>query len=142
MVADALKGTCFPSISIFRIILIIQSLLYCLRRLRCRLRLRCDIALRRRHIYRLVPISIGGGIRGISGLCFQHTISKWHRLQRQLLRLYFLGILIRFSFDTGTGSGAVIQHMTNVLLVAIKLEQERKCCKLHLGVFNQHSLGI
>lgn len=91
---------------------------------------------------RLAPISIGGSIRGISGLCFHHTISKRYRLQRQLLRLHLLGILIRLSFDAGTGSGAVIQHMTNVLLVAIKLEQERKCCKLHLGVFNQHSLGI
>nr|DAQ35034.1 MAG TPA: hypothetical protein [Caudoviricetes sp.] len=124
--------------------------LLCSRCLSCRtcLRSRCHrlcfrlCAFQCRNIDCLIPVCIDRGIGGVSRLCFDHAIAKRCSCDGKGLGLHFLAVLICLSFDARTGCRTVIKDMTDVLLVTIKLKEQGKGAKFHIGVLNQYTVTV
>ena len=79
---------------------------------------------RLRLVDRIVPlvIDIIGGVG--TGLRLDITVCQRGCLQVQGVRLDFLAVLIGLTLDRRTACHTVVQHMTDVALVAIELKQE------------------
>ena len=79
---------------------------------------------RLRLVDRIIPlvIDIIGGVG--TGLCLDITVCQRGCLQVQGVRLDFLAVLIGLTLDGRTACHTVVQHMTDVALVSIELEQE------------------
>ena len=97
---------------------------------------------RLRLVDRIVPlvIDIIGGVG--TGLRLDITVCQRGCLQVQGVRLDFLAVLIGLTLDGRTACHTVVQHMTDVTLVAIELEQECEMLQFHIGVLSKHAVAI
>ena len=95
-----------------------------------------------RLIDRIVPlvIDIIGGVG--TRLGFDYTIRQRRSLDGQRLRLNFLAVLVGLTLDGRTACHTVVQHMTDVALVAIELKQECEMLQFHVGVLSKHAVAI
>nr|DAV48980.1 MAG TPA: hypothetical protein [Caudoviricetes sp.] len=135
MAAEARNGTCLPSISIFAVIPISLHRLF-----RCRSFL--GSRLRSGQIDRLIPVGVHRSIGGVARLGLNYTIRQRRSLDGQRLRLNFLAVLVGLTLDAGAGRGTVIQHMTDMLLITVKLKEQGECCQFRIGVLNQDTFAV
>lgn len=96
----------------------------------------------RRHIHRRIPALIDRRIRGIPRLRLHHAAGQRSLLYRKRLRLHLPALLIGLPLNARPRSGAVIQHMPDMPLVAVKLKQQRKGRQLHLRILDQRALIV